>query len=455
MTIAENYTDIILDSIADGVFTVDLNWRITSFNAAAERITGIPREEAIGKICAEVFKATICESACALRKTMQTGEPIINKEITILRVDGEPIPVSISTALLKDKDGNVIGGVETFRDLSVVKELRKELAEKHSFEDIVSKNSKMLELFSILPEIAESDSTVLIEGESGTGKELFAKAIHNLSSRKDGPLITVNCGALPETLLEAELFGYKAGAFTDARRDKPGRFALAEGGTIFLDEIAELSRPMQVKLLRVLQERTFEPLGSTESVKADVRVITATNKELEKLVKEGRFRQDLYYRINVVRIKLPPLRDRREDIPLLVDHFIRHFNRLKGRNIEGVSPEVMAALMNHDFPGNVRELENIIEHAFVLCRGDTIAIKHIPDYLRPRAGARPLSEASSLDEIEAHFIEEVLRKNNYNRNAAARELGIHKTTLWRKIRKLGIKLPAKDGRSRPGKRSDA
>lgn len=448
MAMAESYTDIILDSIADGVFTVDLNWRITSFNAAAERITGIPREEAIGKICAEVFKATICETACALRKTMQTGEPVINKEITILRFDGEPIPVSISTALLKDKKGKVIGGVETFRDLTVVKELRKELAEKHSFEDIVSKNSKMLELFGILPEVAESESTVLIEGESGTGKELFAKAIHNLSARKDGPLITVNCGALPETLLEAELFGYKAGAFTDAKRDKPGRFALADGGTIFLDEIAELSMPMQAKLLRVLQEKTFEPLGSTESVKVDVRVIAATNKRLEALVEEGRFRQDLYYRINVVRIKLPPLRERREDIPLLIDHFVRHFNRLKGKDIEGVSPEVVAALMRHDFPGNVRELENIIEHAFVLCRGSTIEINHLPEYLRPvESSARHIPEARSLDEIEARFIENVLRKNNYNRSAAARELGIHKATLWRKIKKLGLKLPAKDGRS--------
>ncbi len=455
MSEAEKYADIILDSIAEGVFTVDLNWRITSFNSAAERITGIPREEAIGKICAEVFKATICESACALRKTIQTGEPIVNMEVTILRVDGEPVPVSISTAILKDKDGNVIGGVETFRDLSEVKELRKELKEKHSFEDIVSKNSRMLELFNILPDVAESESTVLIEGESGTGKELFAKAIHNLSPRRNGPMITVNCGALPENLLEAELFGYKAGAFTDARKDKPGRFELAAGGTIFLDEIGELSPAMQVKLLRVLQERTFEPLGGTESVKADVRVIAATNQNLDELVKKGRFRQDLFYRINVVRLKLPPLRERKEDIPLLVDHFIEKFNRLKGKGIRTVSPDVMFALMNHNFPGNVRELENIIEHAFVLCQGDTIRINHLPDYLRPKQGAeKMISTARNLEEVEARYIEEVLRRNNYNRSAAARELGIHKTTLWRKVKKLGIKLPSMDGRTRKERLKD-
>jgi len=365
------------------------------------------------------------------------------------------VPVSISTAILKDKDGNVIGGVETFRDLSEVKELRKELKEKHSFEDIVSKNSRMLELFNILPDVAESESTVLIEGESGTGKELFAKAIHNLSPRRNGPMITVNCGALPENLLEAELFGYKAGAFTDARKDKPGRFEIAAGGTIFLDEIGELSPAMQVKLLRVLQERTFEPLGGTESVKADVRVIAATNQNLDELVKKGRFRQDLFYRINVVRLKLPPLRERKEDIPLLVDHFIEKFNRLKGKGIRTVSPDVMVALMNHNFPGNVRELENIIEHAFVLCQGDTIRINHLPDYLRPKQGAeKMISTARNLEEVEARYIEEVLRRNNYNRSAAARELGIHKTTLWRKVKKLGIKLPSMDGRTRKERLKD-
>jgi len=441
-------TDIILDSIADGVFTVDTNWRITSFNAAAERITGIPRDEAIGKLCAEVFRATICESACALRKTIETGEPIVNKEIMIVRADGEPVPVSISTALLRDQNGDVVGGVETFRDLSVVEELRKELSSRHTFADIISKNHEMQRLFDILPEIAESESTVLVEGESGTGKELFARAIHSLSARCEGPMITVNCGALPDTLLEAELFGYKAGAFTDARRDKPGRFALAEGGTIFLDEIGDISTATQVRLLRVLQERIFEPLGATESVKADVRVITATHRDLDRLVRNGDFRKDLYYRVNVVRLKIPPLRRRKEDIPLLVGHCIDKFNRLKNKRIASISPDVMAVLMGYDFPGNVRELENIVEHAFVLCRGGMIQIEHLPEHLRPPEEGAVISGTKNLEELEARFLLDTLRRNNWSRQATARELGVHKTTLWRKIRRLGIELPPVDGRSK-------
>ena len=441
-------TDIILDSIADGVFTVGLDWRITSFNRAAEEITGMPREEAIGRICAEVFKATICESACVLRKTMETGEPIVNREIEIVRSDGESVPISISTALLRDESGAVVGCVETFLDLSKLEELKKELEHRHTFSDIISKSHEMRKLFDILPEIAVSESTVLIEGESGTGKELFARAIHSLSPRCNGPLVAVNLGALPDTLLEAELFGYKAGAFTDARHDKPGRFALAEGGTIFLDEIGDISPPMQVRLLRVLQERVYEPLGGTESLRADVRVITATNRDLDRLVKKGSFRQDLYYRINVVRLRVPPLREHKEDVPLLVDHFIDHFNRLKGKSIAGVSPDVIAALMQHDFPGNVRELENVIEHAFVLCRSGSIQMRHLPEHLRARVEPTELSESKNLDELEARFIRETLRRNGWNRTAAARELGIHKTTLWRKIKRLGIELPRTDGRSK-------
>ncbi len=446
----KNRTDIILDSIADGVFTVDRNWRITSFNAAAERIIGITREEATGKICAEVFRANICETDCALRKTMDTGNPVVNREIKILRSDGTSVPVTISTALLRDEEGEVIGGVESFRDLSMVEELRKEVKGSHTFEDIISKNHEMCRLFDILPEIAESDSTVLIEGESGTGKELFARAIHSLSFRKEKPVVTVNCGALPDNLLEAELFGYKAGAFTDARRDKPGRFDLAPGGTIFLDEIGDVSPAMQTRLLRVLQDGVYEPLGGTRPRKADVRIIAATNRDIDAMVEGGKFRTDLFYRVNVVRLKLPPLRERREDIPLLVDNFIRRFNHIKGKPIQGVSPEVIAILMKHDFPGNVRELENIIEHSFVLCRGSVIRPEHLPGDIRPDQPEELPGQPGSLEEIEARFIMDVLRKNDWNRRSAAAELGIHKTTLWRKIKKLGLKLPARDGRFKPG-----
>lgn len=436
----DNREDVILDSITDGVFTVDLEWRITSFNRAAERITGIPRQEAMGKRCSDVFRANICEAGCALRRTMETGKPtLVNKAIYIVNARGERIPVGISTAILRDEYGKIIGGVETFRDLSLVEELRKKLEGRHSFADMLSQNHQMQRLFDILPEVAQSESTVLIEGESGTGKELFARAIHNLSPRRPKPLIVVNCGALPDTLLESELFGYKAGAFTDAKRDKPGRFALAEGGTIFLDEIGDISPALQVRLLRVLQERSYEPLGATQTVIANVRVVTATNKDLSELVEEGKFRQDLYYRVNVVRLSLPPLRKRKEDIPLLIDHFITRFNRLRGKDITGVSPAVLNIFMEHNFPGNVRELENIIEHSFVLCRGGLILPEHLPDHLRPQKAK--ISPPMTLNELVAQFIIDALRRHGWNRMATAKELGIHKTTLWRKIKRLGIELP--------------
>ncbi|MGD8984027.1 MAG: sigma 54-interacting transcriptional regulator [Desulfobacteraceae bacterium] len=444
----ENQTEIILDSIADGVFTVDSDWKISSFNRAAERITGIRKEEALGQHCWEVLKASICEKICSLRQTMETGSPIVNQPIYVVNSEGERIPVSISTAILKDKDGKVIGGVESFRDLSVVEELRKELSGRHSFMDIISKNKEMLRLFGMLEQVAESDTTVLLEGESGTGKELFAKAIHYLSRRKNGPMITINCGSLPDTLLESELFGYKAGAFTDAKKDKPGRLALAESGTVFLDEIGDISPALQVRLLRVLQDKVYEPLGSTKTEKADVRVVAATNKSLDRLVKEGRFRQDLYYRINVVKLVLPPLRKRKEDVPLLTEHFIQKFNRLSGKEIQGLSPGVLPVLMSYDFPGNVRELENIIEYATVVCRGNSIGIEQLPDYLRPASHrmhtemtAEDAEKNLSWDELERSFIYEALRNNNWNRAATAAQIGIHPTTLWRKIKRLNLEIP--------------
>ncbi len=439
----------ILNSIADGVFTVDLDWCVTSFNRAAEQITGVPGNEAIGRKCYEVFHASVCEKACVLKQTMKTGKPIVNRGIYIINNEGKRIPITISTALLKDAEGNVIGGVETFRDLSIVEELRRELEHRYTFQDIISKSPAFQRIFEILPAIAQSDSTVLIEGESGTGKELLARAVHNLSMRSNQPLITVNCGALPESLLESELFGYRAGAFTNAIRDKPGRFALADGGTIFLDEIGDLSPAMQVKLLRVLQEKCIEPLGGTRSEAVDVRVITATNRKLSKLVDDGHFRMDLYYRINVIRIEMPPLHERREDIPLLIDHFIGRFNKLKGKLISGVSPNVLSLLMNYNYPGNVRELENIIEHAFVLCNTNIIQVNHLPPEHRPQDVVEDRVELDKpLKELEVDFILSALKRNNWNRKKTADELGMHKTTLFRKIRKLGIVLPETDGRNR-------
>lgn len=440
-TLHSENRDVILDSISEGVFTVDLDFRITSFNRAAEQITGIAGDKAFGQQCKDILRADICEQGCALRETMETGKPIINKRVSIVDAQGNRRAISICTALLKDANGKVIGGVETFLDMTTVEELRKEIEASWRCEDILSQNHQMLELFRILPTIAESSSTVLIEGESGTGKELFARAIHNLSPRKDKPFVAVNCGALPETLLESELFGYKAGAFTDAKKDKPGRFALAEGGTIFLDEIGDVSPAVQVRLLRFLQERVFEPLGGVEPVKADVRIVAATNQDLSQLMAEGKFRQDLYYRINVVKLKLPPLRDKKEDIPLLVEHFIARFNRLRNKNITGVTDQVLACLLAHDYPGNVRELENTIEHCFVLCSSGMIEKKHLPEAFRTSVSADlPKSGGpTSLKQMEKILIADALRRNNGNCTAAARELGVHRSTLFRKMKALGIK----------------
>jgi PAS domain S-box-containing protein len=442
--------DVILDSIADGVFTVDGEWRITTFNKAAEKITGVPAAEAVGRRCCDVFRSSICEDDCALKETLRTGRPIVNKTVYIVDANGERIPISISTAILRDNEGNPIGGVETFRDLSTVEELRKELRKRYTFADIVGRSHEMQQLFDLIPQIASSDSTVLIEGASGTGKELFARAIHNLSPRRDSRFVAVNCGALPDTLLESELFGYKAGAFTDARRDKPGRFALADGGTILLDEVGDISPAMQTRLLRVLEEKTFEPLGAVEPVKVSLRVVAATNRDLRKMVRKGGFREDLYYRINVVRLLIPELQDRREDIPLLVDHFIAKFNRLQDKAIVGVSQDVMATLMEHDYPGNVRELENIIEHAFVLCRDGLIEIRHLPphflgvEHAQPAQGKRGLT----LKALEAMHIVDAIRRHGGNRTKAAKELGINPSTLFRKVKALGIELPETDGRTR-------
>ncbi len=459
-------TEIILESISDGVFTVDHNWRITSFNRAAEEITGVDRDEAIGRHCWEVFRSNMCEHECALKKTMKEGKPFVSSTTHIIDSQKRPIPITVSTSLLKDSNGDILGGVEIFRDHSLVEELRKELYAGFQVGDMVSRSPEMKKIFNILPLIAQSDSTVLVQGETGTGKELIAKAIHNLSHRKEKPFIAINCGSLPDTLLESELFGYKAGAFTHAIKDKPGLFAAAEGGTILLDEIGDTSQAFQVKILRVLEERAFQPLGSVKRVKNNVRVIAATNKNLLQMVEEEKFRIDLFYRINVVKIELPPLRERMEDIPILIDHFIKRLNKIQGKSVEGVEQEVLQRLMSHNFFGNIRELQNIIEHAFILCSYGNIALKHLPASLNQKSSSNESnilgsnisdykalsnyslsSKFNPVKSAEIKMIEDTLKRNNYNRNATAKELGIHKSTLFRKIAKLGISLPNRvDGR---------
>jgi PAS domain S-box-containing protein len=439
------HASAILDSIGDGVFTVDLQWRVSTFNRAAEQITGIARQDALGRYCWEVLKASVCESDCPLRRARKTGRAVTNKAIYIVNSSGERVPVSISAAVLRGADGELIGGVETFRDLSAVEALKAELDGRHRFADMVSKNARMQAVFQILPQIAASDSTVLIQGESGTGKEMIARALHGLSDRRSGPMVCVNCGALPDTLLHSELFGHKAGAFTDARRDRPGRFAQATGGTILLDEVGEMSPALQVALLRVLEEGTYQPLGGSDTLTADARVLAATHHDLRQMVAGGRFRQDLYYRINVVEVSLPPLRERREDIPLLVEHFIGRFRSLKGKDISGPSPQALALLMGHDYPGNVRELENVIEHAFVLCPGGMIEPHHLPAGLAGQPSSSPSTSGLTLEQAERLHILATLRRHGGNREATAAELGVHRTTLWRKAKKLGIEVPRAPG----------
>ncbi|KJS00296.1 MAG: Fis family transcriptional regulator [Desulfobulbaceae bacterium BRH_c16a] len=437
---------LILDSVADGVFTVDRDWRITSFNLSAELITGWRREAAIGSYCSDIFCSSVCGKNCAVAESLYSGQPVANRSITIKNRNGKDVSVSISAAPLVDHDGNVLGGVETFRDLSVEMSLRLQLTQKYTFESIISKSPSMQRIFQIMPDIAKSESNVLILGESGTGKELVASALYHASARKNRPFVVVNCGALPDTLLESELFGYKAGAFTDAKKDKIGRFAAAEGGTIFLDEIGDIPQSLQVKLLRVLQNKVYEPLGSNVPVKADVRIIAATNKDLLELVKQGAFRDDLYYRLNVVNILLPPLRERIEDIPLLVEHFVEKFGAEKQKDIVGVSDEVLTLLMKYHFPGNIRELENIIEYGFILCPGGYIQLQHLPDAFVQEenfSDSRFLSAAEglSLEEIEKLAIEVALRRNKWKKMKTCRELGISKDTLRRKITHYRITAP--------------
>jgi PAS domain S-box-containing protein len=438
----------ILDSISEGVFSVDDQWRVTSLNRAAEQLLGISRSEVLGRPCREVFQSDLCHDECPLRYTRETGLSIRNHAARFTDAKGRHIPVSISTNLLRDGRGVVIGAVESFRDLSVEETLRKEIRDKYTFLDIVSKSSKMRQLFEVLPTIARTDSTVLIQGETGTGKELLARAVHALSPRRSRALVVVNCGAVPDTLLESELFGHRAGAFTDARSDKPGRISRAHRSTLFLDEVGEMSAALQVRLLRVLQDGVFEPLGSVESIEADVRFIAATHHDLSQDVARGSFREDLFYRLNVVPVRLPPLRERREDIPLLVDHFLGRFSASFGREISGVSPEVLQLLASHDYPGNIRELESTLEHACVMCAGGTVEREHLPAPWQERTAAPVDGLAAEISEHEAQFIRDALERHGWHREAAARELGIHKATLFKKIRKLGIVLPEIDGRSR-------
>lgn len=433
----------ILESISDGVFSVDRDWKISSFNRAAEAITGIKRNAALGRHCSEVFRSSLCGEQCALRETLRTGKPIIDKRCYFINSRGIKIPVTLSTAVLKDQTGKIIGGAETFRDISEIEVLKKQLDKQSKLPLLSSHSDAMRSVISMVEVVADTSTTVLINGQTGTGKEVIAKALHHLSARNKEPFIGVNCAALPENLLESTLFGHVKGAFTGALENKQGYFARAGKGTLFLDEIGDISPALQVRLLRVLQEHEFEPVGSNKAQKTQARIITATNKNLLDLVSQGKFREDLYYRLNVIRISLPTLAQRFQDIPFLVEAFIKQFNQLHNKSIEGISAEAIQYLQSYAWPGNIRELENSIERACVLSQQSYIQLNCF-SFAETGNLAQAKHEGetqgaleNTREEAEKQVIIDALI-NNHSKIAAAKALGIHKTTLFRKMKKYNI-----------------
>ncbi len=432
----------ILNSISEGVMTLDKDWRIVSWNKAAEKITGFSADEVVGRECMNLFRTPLCRNRCPVDRALSCSHSFKDVQVAVRNKRNEVVHLSVNATPLYDSEGGVIGGIETFRDVSRNQWMEEELQRHYGYTNIVGRSKAMKKVFELVASLLKTDTTVLIQGESGTGKELVARALHFCGSRKDRSFVAVNCSALPEGVLETELFGHVKGAFTGAIRDHTGKFELANGGTLFLDEIGEISPAIQVKLLRVLEEKEFQRIGDNKNIRVDIRLITATNKDLRQMVEDETFRDDLYYRLSVFPLQLPPLRDRLEDIPLLVSHFIDKFNKQMGKNVQGITEGVLEILEEYPWPGNIRELANAIEHAFVHCRGLLIHQNDLPPNIVTTVHEQEAHKAQdvreSLEVTEMELITRELEACNYKKSIAARRLGMSRTTLWRKMQKFGI-----------------
>ena len=434
---------IILDNLDIGVLTVDRGGHITFFNNQAETITGFNRGNVLGKSCSMLFGKTSSHNMLLFEETIADGQARSSGEGEIKTRDGQAIPIRANYMALKNEDGRIVGGLATISDLSLKYQFNSEIRGRYTFYDMVGKDPAMQKIFEIVPVVAASDATVLIEGPTGTGKDILAKVIHSASKRSKKQLVKVNCAALPDNLLESEMFGYVKGAFTGAEKDKPGRFQEADGGSLFLDEIGDLPLSLQAKLLRVLEDKEFYPLGSRKTTRVDVRIISATNQNLEQLVKDKRFREDLFYRLNVMRLDLPALKNRQSDIPLLITHILKRLCATRDTAVEKISNDALEVLLNHDYPGNVRELENIIEHALIVCQVKIIERNHLPISLQGgHPGHLPVREAPSFGEeieySEKTLILNALRKHNWHKGKTASALDMNRSTLWRKMKKYNI-----------------
>jgi PAS domain S-box-containing protein len=440
----ERSLKIILDNLDVGIFTVDKGGRVTFFNTAAEKISGFNRRKILGESCSIIFGEEKAQEVCSMQDTIVNGQPRSSRQGKIITRDGGSIPIRADYMALRNEKGIIVGGLTTFHDLTLVQQLKQAMRDRYTFHDMIGKSPAMQKIFEMINVVATTDATILIEGATGTGKDLLAKVIHSASRRFDQPFVKVNCAAIPGNLLESEMFGYVKGAFTGAERDKTGRFQEADGGTILLDEIGDLPLGLQAKLLRVLEDKEFYRLGSRHTVKVNIRIISASNRNLENLVAKRLFREDLFYRLNLFQIELPELKDRKVDLPILIGYILRRLSAASGSRLPEVSEKVMEILLNYDYPGNVRELENILEHALIICQEETIQTRHLPEYLRVGRAIRKPSARRSIrplqvsDDEERDKIISALQQHDGHRAKTARALGMDRTTLWRKIKNYGI-----------------